>query len=173
MGNDKEWTAAQILQLREYHGALTPDGSRPLYSANEIARRMKRTKNSVIGKARRLNLPARPSPIARKDVVTRPRRPRPSRKIDRPVSNVTILRPAQIGMIAEKPVIAAPPPRPVVKPMLVRTSAFSCCFPIGEPRTPEFRWCDARALVGKSYCFTHYRLTHRSVDWREIEKETA
>jgi hypothetical protein len=28
----------------------------------------------------------------------------------------------------------------------------SCRWPIGEPRTPSFRYCDAPALLGKPYC---------------------
>ena len=50
-----EWTAKAIDQLR----ALWAEG----HSTAEIGRRMGITKNAIVGKAHRLDLPARPSPI--------------------------------------------------------------------------------------------------------------
>ena len=36
-----------------------------------------------------------------------------------------------------------------------------CCYPIGEPRTPEFRYCAAPvAQRGAPYCLEHMRLCH-------------
>jgi GcrA cell cycle regulator len=40
-----------------------------------------------------------------------------------------------------------------------------CCYPIGEPRTPEFRYCCASvAQPGAVYCLEHKRLCHMSRD---------
>lgn len=52
------WTSADLIELRR----LWVEES---LSTAEISRRLKRTKNSVIGKVHYLNLPGRPSPIAR------------------------------------------------------------------------------------------------------------
>src|SRR3954465_1422740 len=52
-----DWTAEAIDQLR----GLWAEG----HSTAEIGRRMGVSKNAVVGKAHRLNLPARPSPIRR------------------------------------------------------------------------------------------------------------
>lgn len=52
-----QWNDAMIQQLRE----LWDEG----HSTNEIARRLGTTKNSIVGKAHRLNLLERPSPIIR------------------------------------------------------------------------------------------------------------
>jgi GcrA cell cycle regulator len=30
-----------------------------------------------------------------------------------------------------------------------------CCFPIGEPKTLAFRYCDAPASAGRPYCAEH------------------
>lgn len=39
-----------------------------------------------------------------------------------------------------------------------------CCYPIGEPRTPGFRYCAAPiAQPGAVYCLEHKRLCHRDV----------
>ena len=58
-----DWTAEAIERLK----ALWAEG----HSTAEIGRRMGISKNAVVGKAHRLNLPARPSPI-RRDAVPRP-----------------------------------------------------------------------------------------------------
>uniref|UniRef100_UPI001F17305C GcrA family cell cycle regulator n=1 Tax=Roseomonas sp. 18066 TaxID=2681412 RepID=UPI001F17305C len=52
-----DWTAEAIDALR----ALWAEG----HSTAEIGRRMGISKNAVVGKAHRLNLPPRPSPIRR------------------------------------------------------------------------------------------------------------
>ena len=65
--NHMDWTAEAIDQLR----AFWAEG----HSTAEIGRRMGISKNAVVGKAHRLNLPARPSPIRREaegDAAPRP-----------------------------------------------------------------------------------------------------
>ena len=52
-----DWNEEAIARLR----ALWDEG----HSTAEIGRRMSVSKNAVVGKAHRLNLPARPSPIRR------------------------------------------------------------------------------------------------------------
>ena len=40
-----------------------------------------------------------------------------------------------------------------------------CCYPIGEPRTPGFRYCTAPvAQAGTVYCLEHMRLCHMTRD---------
>ena len=40
-----------------------------------------------------------------------------------------------------------------------------CCYPIGEPRTPEFRYsCASVAQRGAPYCLEHIRLCHMGWD---------
>jgi hypothetical protein len=40
-----------------------------------------------------------------------------------------------------------------------------CCYPIGEPRTPEFLYCTAPvAQPGAVYCLEHKRLCHMHRD---------
>ena len=39
-----------------------------------------------------------------------------------------------------------------------------CCYPIGEPRTPEFRYCATPvAHPGAIYCLEHKRLCRRDI----------
>ncbi|CAG4922536.1 unnamed protein product [Acidocella sp. C78] len=60
-----EWTDEIVSRLRQ----LWDEG----LSTAEIGRRLNISKNSVVGKAHRLDLPARPSPIRRDPSGRRPR----------------------------------------------------------------------------------------------------
>ena len=60
------WTEEQIDQLKELWG----EG----LSTSEIGRKLGVTKNAVVGKAHRLGLPPRPSPIKRSTGTKRPTR---------------------------------------------------------------------------------------------------
>ncbi|MBW8271019.1 GcrA family cell cycle regulator, partial [Caldovatus aquaticus] len=72
---------------------------------------------------------------------------------------------------------AAPPaasaPRPAPAPVVRGLSRFggatrSCCWPIGEPGTQDFRFCGAEALSGKPYCAEHAAVAYvKARDRRE------
>lgn len=48
------------------------------------------------------------------------------------------------------------PPAPVAAHPLMRGGRVGCRWPLGEPRTPGFRYCDAADVVqGKPYCAEH------------------
>ena len=208
-----DWTDAVILSLR----ALWDEG----LSTAEIGRRLGVTKNAVVGKAHRLVLPARPSPIRRGVVsVAAPRRATgptlPSmaladgslpmagageRFVDRDagpaasgaavpvarpvapaevapaeVAPVAVARPAVTPVVevvaegARRPAVAETPRtavrvlpalRPVASPRRMRVVA--CCWPIGEPGTRSFRFCDAESMAGKPYCDSHAQLAYVKV----------
>lgn len=125
------WTETRITQLT----ALWASG----ISASQIAREMGLTKNAVVGKAHRLNLPPRPSPITRR---LEPRKPRIKR-----APRTTL--PALI----EAPVMRAEPaPRPA-------SPARRCCvWPMwGRERPgPDPLFCGAPVHdAGRVYCETH------------------
>jgi GcrA cell cycle regulator len=140
-----EWTAKAIELLR----ALWAEG----HSTAEIGRRMGITKNAIVGKAHRLDLPARPSPIRKQNAGgTQP--PAPRRKPSVREASTPARRPA---VQAPPPAIPTPAPAPVaaaVRPF-PRASLRSCCWPIGEPGTREFRFCAAEADPGRPYCAEH------------------
>ena len=142
-----EWNDDTIIRLR----ALWAEG----LSTAEIGRRMGVSKNAVVGKAHRLSLDARPSPI-RRDGEKAPRRRQPRR-----VHGATL--PALAAELAPMPKLE--PPRPVERPAPPVLRAVStprpsarvnpCCWPIGEPGTRSFRFCDVDAVAGKPYCEDH------------------
>jgi GcrA cell cycle regulator len=162
-----EWTEETIVRLR----GLWSEG----HSTAEIGRRLGVSKNAVVGKAHRLDLPARPSPIRRDGPHATQPRPAPRRlagptlpplpSAQRPAP-VAASRPAEPARAA-RPAAVAPPPRvqAVARPF-ARTVA--CCWPLGEPGTKEFRFCDAGAVPGKPYCGEHAQLAYVKIrDRRE------
>jgi len=46
-----------------------------------------------------------------------------------------------------------------------------CCWPIGEPGTKSFRFCDADASSGKPYCAEHAQIAYVKV--RDRREEAA
>ena len=141
-----DWTAEKIAQLTAEWLAGTP--------TVEIGLRMNLSKNAVVGKAHRLNLPPRPSPI-RHGGVPRPAQPR------RVAASTATLPP--LACVPNAVAIVAPkPPRPVKR-------AGTCCWPIGEPRAPGFRFCEAPCAG--SYCAEHSAIAfvkrpdHREQAW--------
>ena len=172
-----EWTEETIERLR----ALWAEG----LSTAEIGRRMGISKNAVVGKAHRLNLPARPSPIRRDGPGSPARAPAPRRIVGstlpplaaaaEPVVQVVVapaMGPAAVPVMP-RPVVREPevvvkvaPLRAVSQPRMGRSAA--CCWPIGEPGTKSFRLCDATASAGKPYCSEHSQIAYVKVrDRRE------
>ena len=170
-----EWTDDVIDRLR----ALWSEG----HSTAEIGRRLGISKNAVVGKAHRLTLDARPSPIRRSMPGEAPRRPS-IRRVTGPTLPTmaapavpAAARPAPVREFAPARDIAAPPPRPPEPAHAPSLRAVgrapggrlvACCWPIGEPGTRTFRFCDDESLPGKPYCATHAALAYVRVrDRRE------
>lgn len=124
----------------------------PALSASAIGERLGLTKNAVVGKARRLGLPPRPSPINRTDAPTpKVERPKP---VFRPASHVVPIEETR-ARLAEAPAVPA---------IAFRHGRGACCWPIGEPRTPGFRYCEAPAVAGRPYCPAHARRAYTGCD---------
>ena len=163
-----EWSEDTIVRLRE----LWAEG----HSTAEIGRKLGVSKNAIVGKAHRLDLAARPSPIRRGGGGNpAPRRPSP-RRVDGPtlpplISTVPLTVPAPAPapiVLAPKPVapprvhaVPAPAPRPYGR-------IITCCWPIGEPGTRSFRFCDVGSVPGKPYCADHAQVAYVKIrDKRE------
>ena len=132
-----EWNEAQVDHLRD----LWAD---PANSASEIARRMRTTKNAIVGKAHRIGLPPRPSPITGVLAARKPPKPHSAPK-------QTLL-----PMLVVVSVEPEPPPPPLAG------CQEPCCWPIGEPGTRSFRYCDEPSLSGRiPYCEAHARIGYR------------
>lgn len=220
-----EWTNETIARLQE----LWQQG----LSTAEIGRQLNITKNAVVGKAHRLGLPPRPSPIrsgGRPAKSSTASREKPARSAAKATHPKKVSAPAETAATGKKPVKASSPTpkstpatpaaskqsapvstksvpsapdvaasarsakpapakapstpsvtaktlvatlpkvnaaekaltekelRPLLKPLNVDSGMKrgpSCCWPFGDPGTPEFRFCGAKPVPGKPYCAEH------------------
>ena len=167
--SDQEWPTEEVARLRQ----LWADGVR----TRVIGESLGRTKSSIIGKAHRIGLASRPSPI-------------PCNSDSRPVRSSTrnqrhdlvpgtSLPPLPRLMadppnmpkppVAPKPATKPAPPIPIVphaatqkaiRPHAPATGRNPCCWPLGTPKTPDFRFCGKPALIGRPYCEVHHVKAH-------------
>ena len=151
MNTDKDWTTDVVAVLR----TLWAEG----HTTAEIGRRMGTSKNAIIGKARRLQLPGRPSPI-RRDGAPRLRAPAKVRRPPSPprpsITAATIRlpgsapkRPLSVPSVGQR----TPDPAPIRR--YAGPSGKPCCWPLGEPGQPGFRFCEAGTAPGRPYCPEH------------------
>jgi GcrA cell cycle regulator len=130
------WTAAKIEKLRQ----LWDTGM----SASKIGVVIGKSKNSVISKAHSLHLPPRPSPIKPNGTPKSTLPPvKPYNRMETPFSAKVVV---PVERIVKVPVIARSPTQ--------------CCWPIGFPKEPGFRFCSDPADFGRSYCGKHHAIAY-------------
>ena len=159
--NAPEWGEAETKSLR-----LLWDAG---MSATEIGQRLGRSKNSVIGRVHRLDLPARPSPIIRDGDPRRPYRRR--RVVLSPTTLPTLLSlfDDPILLSTPSPERSAPKPKPVAEvPPVVRQSKRRCDWLDGDK--PFIRCC-GMAQFGKPYCLAHHKIAYRRM--HDLRDEAA
>jgi GcrA cell cycle regulator len=163
-----EWTEQRIEMLRKLWG----QGQ----TASQIATLLGGvTRNAVIGKAHRLGLTGRPSPIKREGTeAAAPRRKPAAQRRQQPA---VAAMPAPRHAIPQAPVATAPVeprysapapelaetrPEPVVQPkapsaprVAAQAGSKSCSWPVGDPKQPGFHFCGDAAEPGRPYCAHH------------------
>lgn len=142
-----DWTKEQIADLAK----CWAEG----LSTGQIGRKLGCSKSAAIGKIHRLHLPGRPSPIRH------PSRPPEWAKLSQagqkaPTSKYNT-RPKKITEPKKSFAEPVPTARDHRRAFYagLGTNGHTCTAPIGERRTPEFKICDAPAVVGRSYCLEH------------------
>lgn len=127
----------------------------------EIGRRLGVTKNAVVGKVSRLHLPGRPSPIKRTSMAG-------PTAASKPAPPPTLAEIMLVWTLPAAPQVAEAPPLPVAAPIKpkaaapqsMRRGSRQCCWPLGEPGRPGFRFCDAPLPSRTTYCTAHARLAY-------------
>lgn len=182
-----EWNSDTIARLRLFWNEGLP--------ASAIGRRLNFSKNAVVGKAHRLGLPARPSPIRQAGSggaqSTAPRARRVVGPTLPPLAAVSAApqvlqlpetryavggREIPLNRCADRraPIRGATlapiaPPVAPQPPKVVLARRGNCCWPLGEPRTPDFRFCGDAADPGQVYCPVHRAISNVRVrDRREV-----
>ncbi len=131
----------------------------------EIGKELGISKNAVVGKAHRLKLESRPSPI-KKAVDKKPITP----------ENKVEAKPTKSAKVKEQPK-AKEKPQPQTQPKekekiippenmvtLMDVTATSCRWPIGDPQDPDFHFCDKEAVEGRPYCLMHCAQAYMGVN---------
>ncbi len=185
------WTDERVEQLRK----LWLDGKSASQIAAELANGI--TRNAVIGKVHRLGLsgrvksPGQPAPrprpartqssshsgggsgmgvtlgaaaAQRSQAATRPSMP-----MTRGATALAYSPRADV-----EPVLR--PVEEVVIPMSERVTIMElkesmCRWPLGDPATPEFRYCGSKSPVGDTYCANHARIAYQPTQDRRRERE--
>jgi GcrA cell cycle regulator len=163
---DRPWTAEELADLRR----LWDEG----LTAGQIGERLRRTRNSILGKVHRLKLPSRASPLGKPadSASARPKAPKPPRAPKPaplragattlpPIALAAPPKPAPLppGATTLPRIAAVAPPAPAPEPRLPAPRRGTCQWPIGEPRTDGFRFCGDPLWSGTRlpYCETHAR----------------
>lgn len=151
--NEPAWTDEKLRRLRVLWVTIDPETGKPTSTA-KIGVMLHKSKNAVVGKSHRLDLPSRPSPIKRQDGTFRPKpAPAPARTLPPLPSEV-------VAAVAEPaPIIVPPPPEPEPDPVIIFRPPASnnpCVYPTGTTRI-RFE-CEELALLGKPYCLVHAEL---------------
>jgi GcrA cell cycle regulator len=171
-GQDDPWADGTLAaRLRKLWAAKDKQGN-TLHSTASIGRQLGMSKNAIVGKAHRLDLPSRPSPIKRSGKTPKlaarpggkpPKVTLPSLAGDIPfpqsVPAATVHVPTRkraLTVVTRKP--KATPiaeSTPAVTPPKPYGRIIECCWPIGVPGTKAFRFCGDPSEPGRSYCPDH------------------
>lgn len=124
-------------------------------TASQIAERLGGvTRNAVIGKAHRLGLSSRPSPI----------RQRPTQRSSAPAPAAPLSR-ALVQPEPAKPAAVLPPRMPSVPKVKHAAGSRGCMWPMGDPKQPGFHFCGAPAEPSRPYCSAHCAVAyHKKTD---------
>lgn len=167
------WTDERVALLRR----LWEDGQ----SASKIAAQLGGvTRNAVIGKVHRLGLAGRVK--AGEDATVVAAKPV---EVEKPVPVAAAPEPAPAANHRPAPEFppVAPPVRssaidPVAIPVSQRVTIMDlresmCRWPLGDPTTPEFRFCGARSITGLPYCTHHAEIAYQPATERKRDRRAA
>ena len=151
------WTDARIETLRNsWEAGLT---------ASQIAETLGEgvSRNAVIGKAHRLGLKSRPSPVKGGEVavvaVIEASVAEPA--IKAPVAAVAAPRPAPVAAAPVRKIKPAAPAKPS-KTTLLDLSEKVCKWPIGHPGETDFHFCGKPSQASFPYCTEHCAIAYQA-----------
>lgn len=169
------WTDERVELLRK----LWLEGLSASQIASELSNGI--TRNAVIGKVHRLGLSGRAK--APSQAAPRPRAAKPIRTpspAPRAHNHAPMMRGNLAFAMAPRMMEATPQPKAqleeVVIPMSERVTIMElresmCRWPMGDPQTPDFRYCGGDAPVGEGpYCKYHARVAYQPAQDRRRAK---
>jgi len=168
------WTDERVELLRQHWS----EGK----SASQIASLLGHglTRNAVIGKVHRLGLASRAKSPGASGGHAAPRAPKAAHHAPiRPAAAARMVRGATALAVAPQALVDAEPEafESVVVPMSLRVSIVElkeamCRWPLGDPASPDFRYCGSPAASGP-YCLHHARLAYQPAQERRRDRDRA
>ena len=149
------WDDNNVSKLRELWDQGLPTA--------QIGKLLGFTKNAVVGKAHRIGLERRPSPIRRTAV-------KPDRKKARspiiPKLNFEVKK----DEVKENPVHQQTF-QPLVKNLFTKSVKRGCEWPEGHPDESDFKFCGKERFEEKPYCIDHCAIAYVIPEKEESEKQ--
>ena len=146
------WNDDNVSRLRELWDQGLP--------TSQIGKLLGFTKNAVVGKAHRIGLERRPSPIRRTAV-------KPDRKKARspvmPKLNFETAKEDSSQVNKQSFTF-----KPVVKNILAPSTKRGCEWPKGHPDEPEFHFCGKERFEEKPYCLEHCAVAYVIPEKEEV-----
>ena len=148
------WDENNVTKLRELWDQGLPTA--------QIGKLLGFTKNAVVGKAHRIGLERRPSPIRRTAV-------KPDRKKARsPVMPKLNFESKQEIQSASNNNSTF---QPVVKNLFIKTDKRGCEWPMGHPDESDFHFCEKERFEDKPYCLQHCAVAYVLPEKEEAETQ--
>lgn len=151
------WNDANVARLRELWDQGLPTA--------QIGKLLGFTKNAVVGKAHRIGLERRPSPIRRTAV-----------KPDRKKARSPIV--PKLNFETSKEDVKEIPRlqqsfQPVVKNLVTSNNKRGCEWPDGHPDESDFKFCGKERFEDKPYCLDHCAVAYVIPEKEESERQQA
>ena len=149
------WDDNNVSKLRELWDQGLPTA--------QIGKLLGFTKNAVVGKAHRIGLERRPSPIRRTAV-------KPDRKKARspiiPKLNFEVKKDE-----AKENTVHQQTFQPLVKNLFTKSVKRGCEWPEGHPDESDFKFCGKERFEDKPYCIDHCAVAYVIPEKEESEKQ--
>jgi len=149
------WDDSNVSKLRDLWDQGLPTA--------QIGKLLGFTKNAVVGKAHRIGLERRPSPIRRTAV-------KPDRKKARSPIIPKLNFETTKDEIKDKPVVQQNF-QPIVKNLFTKKVRRGCEWPEGHPDESDFKFCGKERFEEKPYCINHCAVAYVIPEKEESEKQ--
>ena len=149
------WDNDNVSRLRELWDQGLP--------TSQIGKLLGFTKNAVVGKAHRIGLERRPSPIRRTAV-----------KPDRKKARSPVMPKLNFENVKEETTNITKPNtsfKPLVKNILAPIIKRGCEWPEGHPDESDFKFCGKERFEDKPYCLNHCAVAYVIPEKEESEKQ--
>tara|TARA_B100001971_G_C18169183_1_gene526045 strand:- start:339 stop:1007 length:669 start_codon:yes stop_codon:yes gene_type:complete len=167
------WTQDRVAILEK----MWTDGK----SAAEIAKALGEgvTRNAVIGKAHRMGLSGRPSPIKKSKTSAKAAAPKAAVKTPKSQIKAKKEKPSEKEALPKniKPIPAAPVKKKKEMPTGQGLSILDltdriCKWPFGDPQDADFHFCGDAVHPGKPYCAEHCAEAYQTLQRKKKGRKT-